>query len=454
MALYTNRHKIETPICTFYVYYDGDLETAMMSAVAHAEADIERIVRERREAKALLERPAYTDAEREAWMLSSPVTPEKVVAMKVALQTARRLELPEPRQIGVAEYLKAHPPYESILEPDGYDRTYESLANPSQLEQNRAMELAKERNSAAEQKQAQDNLKFLQNLEQSLKTLDDPIVPRRSLAPSAAALAEAIDMPDRPTIKVKDIRDYRESRGITQQRLAALAAITPNSMNYIEKGLYGPNNVTAQKLANALQVNIQNGRALIKPTRALTDADVKEADIREEAIRKKWRDEASSRRARVRDILTAHKDTLPRPEVTSSGKRRRVSITRLRQYRQDRGIELSELAKMTGLSAAGIRLMEHGQSKPHPKSLRALSKALGVSVRPARSRENWLRSRPPRRLQDSALQELVNEGQALAHELKAMAKARVPDDDEQALLKEQAQLLHQTRLQLNGGAKP
>lgn len=54
----------------------------------------------------------------------------------------------------------------------------------------------------------------------------------------------------------KRVADIRRSRGLTQEKLAALADITPLSIGYIEQGRRWPRISTLQKLSKCLNVPI------------------------------------------------------------------------------------------------------------------------------------------------------------------------------------------------------
>jgi transcriptional regulator with XRE-family HTH domain len=58
-----------------------------------------------------------------------------------------------------------------------------------------------------------------------------------------------------------------------------------------------------------------------------------------------------------------------------------VDGVKLREARLDRGLSQEELHEMTGVSRDTISRMETGdRPNPHPKTLRKLAEALGVSV--------------------------------------------------------------------------
>ena len=61
---------------------------------------------------------------------------------------------------------------------------------------------------------------------------------------------------------------------------------------------------------------------------------------------------------------------------------------KLREIRLDRGLSQEELHEMTGVSRDTISRMETGdRPNPHPRTLRRLSQALGVSVADIRKRD-------------------------------------------------------------------
>ncbi len=53
---------------------------------------------------------------------------------------------------------------------------------------------------------------------------------------------------------------------------------------------------------------------------------------------------------------------------------------RVRQYREDRGYSLSELAKQSGVSRSYLYQVESGASSPTEEKLLALASALGVTI--------------------------------------------------------------------------
>jgi transcriptional regulator with XRE-family HTH domain len=58
-----------------------------------------------------------------------------------------------------------------------------------------------------------------------------------------------------------------------------------------------------------------------------------------------------------------------------------VDGVKLKEMRLDRGLSQEELHEMTGVSRDTISRMETGdRPSPHPKTLRKLAEALGVSV--------------------------------------------------------------------------
>jgi transcriptional regulator with XRE-family HTH domain len=65
-----------------------------------------------------------------------------------------------------------------------------------------------------------------------------------------------------------------------------------------------------------------------------------------------------------------------------------VDGVKLREVRLDQGLSQEELHQMTGVSRDTISKMETGdRPNPHPRSLRKLAEALGVSVADIRKRD-------------------------------------------------------------------
>jgi transcriptional regulator with XRE-family HTH domain len=65
-----------------------------------------------------------------------------------------------------------------------------------------------------------------------------------------------------------------------------------------------------------------------------------------------------------------------------------VDGVKLREIRLDRGYSQEELHKLTGISRDTISRLETGdRPNPHPRTLRKLAEALGVSVGDFRKRE-------------------------------------------------------------------
>ena len=65
-----------------------------------------------------------------------------------------------------------------------------------------------------------------------------------------------------------------------------------------------------------------------------------------------------------------------------------VDGVKLREIRIDRGYSQEELHKLTGISRDTISRLETGdRPNPHPRTLRKLAEALGVSVGDFRKRE-------------------------------------------------------------------
>ena len=65
-----------------------------------------------------------------------------------------------------------------------------------------------------------------------------------------------------------------------------------------------------------------------------------------------------------------------------------VDGVKLREIRLDRGYSQEELHKLTGISRDTISRLETGdRPNPHPRTLRKLAEALGVTVGDFRKRE-------------------------------------------------------------------
>ena len=65
-----------------------------------------------------------------------------------------------------------------------------------------------------------------------------------------------------------------------------------------------------------------------------------------------------------------------------------VDGVKLREVRLDRGLSQEELHEMTGVSRDTISKMETGdRPNPHPRTLRTLAGALGVTVAEIRKRD-------------------------------------------------------------------
>ncbi len=60
---------------------------------------------------------------------------------------------------------------------------------------------------------------------------------------------------------------------------------------------------------------------------------------------------------------------------------------KLREARLDKGLSQDELYQATGVSRDTISRIEGGTRNPHPRTLRKLASALGVSVADLRKRE-------------------------------------------------------------------
>jgi transcriptional regulator with XRE-family HTH domain len=64
-----------------------------------------------------------------------------------------------------------------------------------------------------------------------------------------------------------------------------------------------------------------------------------------------------------------------------------VDGVKLKELRLDRGLSQEELHEMTGVSRDTISRMESGdRPNPHPRTLRRLAEALGVTVADIRKR--------------------------------------------------------------------
>lgn len=57
---------------------------------------------------------------------------------------------------------------------------------------------------------------------------------------------------------VNSVKYYREQHGVTQEQLAASVGVSRQSIISIEKGQYTPTTVLALKLANVLQVTVED----------------------------------------------------------------------------------------------------------------------------------------------------------------------------------------------------
>jgi transcriptional regulator with XRE-family HTH domain len=60
---------------------------------------------------------------------------------------------------------------------------------------------------------------------------------------------------------------------------------------------------------------------------------------------------------------------------------------RVRECREDAGYSIRELSEMAGVSHVTITHLENGRTVPHPRTLRKIAGALGVSVRELRGRD-------------------------------------------------------------------
>jgi transcriptional regulator with XRE-family HTH domain len=59
---------------------------------------------------------------------------------------------------------------------------------------------------------------------------------------------------------------------------------------------------------------------------------------------------------------------------------------RVRECREDAGYSIRELSEMAGVSHVTITHLENGRTVPHPRTLRKIAGALGVTVRELRGR--------------------------------------------------------------------
>ncbi len=57
---------------------------------------------------------------------------------------------------------------------------------------------------------------------------------------------------------------------------------------------------------------------------------------------------------------------------------------RLRELREEQALSIRELAKRSGVSAATILKLEHGERSAWPRTVRNLAEALGVAPRELR----------------------------------------------------------------------
>jgi transcriptional regulator with XRE-family HTH domain len=58
-----------------------------------------------------------------------------------------------------------------------------------------------------------------------------------------------------------------------------------------------------------------------------------------------------------------------------------IDSRKLKQLREDQALSIRELAGMAGLSATTVWHLERGESAAHPRTIRKLSQALGVTPR-------------------------------------------------------------------------
>jgi transcriptional regulator with XRE-family HTH domain len=59
----------------------------------------------------------------------------------------------------------------------------------------------------------------------------------------------------------------------------------------------------------------------------------------------------------------------------------RVDVEKLKELRVERALSLRELAEMSGLSHNTIWQLEHGKGGAHPRTIRRLAEAFGVTPR-------------------------------------------------------------------------
>ena len=55
-----------------------------------------------------------------------------------------------------------------------------------------------------------------------------------------------------------NLREVRESRGLSQEELAHLSAVTRNTIHNIERGVTNPSLALAFRIANSLHVSLYN----------------------------------------------------------------------------------------------------------------------------------------------------------------------------------------------------
>jgi transcriptional regulator with XRE-family HTH domain len=58
-----------------------------------------------------------------------------------------------------------------------------------------------------------------------------------------------------------------------------------------------------------------------------------------------------------------------------------IDMARLKELREDQALSIRELADMAGVSRTTIWNLEKTGGKPHPRTIRKLSEALGVPPR-------------------------------------------------------------------------
>ncbi len=59
----------------------------------------------------------------------------------------------------------------------------------------------------------------------------------------------------------------------------------------------------------------------------------------------------------------------------------RLDVEKLKRLREDQALSLRELAEASGVSHTTVWLLEGGRESAHPRTVRLLAKALGVTPR-------------------------------------------------------------------------